>query len=206
MQKSVSTYFTFNDVKRNQTISFLHGDTVRWVSSPAYLFAISLLIIIFIYPVRHFLLNHHHKWLNISEHTTWKLICVVCSTPLFKMSCTTTNQISHKFISHLCWNEVNIDKLDGSVLQSVERYIYAAQMNMFFNKSTHSCERSANKRNDREIIQENIIHSITFFTRKDSKDETWFLTEIYKWKCWHFFSNQKSLGIARTIFQRYHMG
>lgn len=37
VQKSVSTYFTFNDVKRNQNISFLHGDTVRWVSSPAYL-------------------------------------------------------------------------------------------------------------------------------------------------------------------------
>lgn len=42
-----------------------------------------------------------------------------------------------------------------------------------FNKSTHTCEISANeKKNDRENIQENIIHSLKFFTQKDPKDET----------------------------------
>ena len=75
-----------------------------------------------------------------------------------------------------------------------------------FNKNTHTCERSAFEIVERNNFQDNFIDTLSSFTRKNSQERKQILTKIDNGECLHLFSIWNTLGIHRTIFQRYHPG
>lgn len=44
-----------------------------------------------------------------------------------------------------------------------------------YNKSTHNCERSEIKIDEREIIQDLFINTLSFFTGKNNRSEIFFI-------------------------------
>lgn len=77
------------------------------------------------------------------------------------------------------------------------------QIWLMLDKNIRTCEKTAIERG---IFEDICIDTLSFFAQKNHRNENRLLTEIYNKECLYIVSIRTSLGIPRTLFQRYNPG